>query len=140
MSHEQCNDIGASGEAAVASELTAAGFCVYVPVFRSPTTDLVAERNGHLIRVQVKTLAGDEPVLRFMCRTPATDTYIGAAEWMALHSTHYGVTAFLKPEEAGVRPTIRYVMTDHPEKCNTISEIRYASDYTIDRVIKETET
>lgn len=139
MRKELCNDIGASGEAAVASELTAAGFCVYVPVFHNPPTDLVAERNGHLIRVQVKTLAGDSPALRYMCRTNSTDTYIGAAEWLALHSTHYGVTAFLKPEEAGVRPTIRYAPTGHPEKCKTISTVRYAEDYSIDRVIKETD-
>lgn len=137
---DSTNVVGAAGEAAVASELTKAGFCVYLPVFRNPDTDLIAERNGHLIRIQVKTLAADGPYLRFVCRTNQTSTYVGAVEWLALHSTHYGVTAFLKPEEAGVRPTIRYVQTEHPEKCNTALEIRYAADYSIDRVIKETET
>lgn len=133
------NYVGAAGEAAVASELTAAGFCVYLPVFRNPDTDMVAERNGHLIRIQVKTLAADGPYLRFVCRTNQTSTYVGAVEWLALHSIHHGVTAFLKPEEAGVRPTIRYVPSEHPEKCNHGVESRLASDYTIDRVIKETE-
>ena len=139
MSHEYCNYVGAAGEAAVASELTRAGFHVYVPAFCHPDTDLIAERNGHLLRVQVKTRDGDEPILRYKCRTTDRSSYIGAVEWLALHSLHYGVTAFLKPEEVGARPTIRYVETEFPEKCNHITEIRYASDYPIDRVIKETE-
>ena len=137
---EDTNHVGAAGEAAVASELTQAGFCVYLPVFRSPDTDMIAERNGHLIRIQVKTLASDGPFLRFVCQTNQTASYVGAVEWLALHSTYHGVTAFLKPEEAGVRPTIRYAPPEHPEKCSHSAEIRCAADYTIDRVIKETDT
>lgn len=132
MSHEDVNFIGAAGEAAVAAELAAAGFHVFTPAFGSPKIDMIAERDGRLIRLQVKTLAGDAKALRF-CTWGANygSGYSGEVDWLALHSLHYGVTAFLKPDEAGAYPTIRYDTED--------TTARQARDYSIERLTKEAE-
>lgn len=90
-----------------------------------------------MLRFQVKTLASDAPCLRFPAQTNTTDSYIGAVEWMAFHSLHHGITAFLKPEEVGVRPTLRYD-DDDEELFRGIRGVRYARDYPLERVIKET--
>ena len=49
---------GDLGEAAAIHWLTEIGAGVCVPLFHSPDFDLVAELNGHLLRVQVKTGTG----------------------------------------------------------------------------------
>jgi hypothetical protein len=46
---------GDIGEAAAIAWLTRAGFGVWVPLGHSPDTDLIAERDDRLLRVQVKT-------------------------------------------------------------------------------------
>lgn len=97
---------------------------------------MIAEKGGKLIRVQVKTMNGDTPALRFFAQNSAARAYVGTADWLAFHSLHHGVTAFLKPEEAGVYPTLRYDGADEARMSNQ----RYAIDYPIDRVIKEIET
>jgi hypothetical protein len=125
------NLVGQSGEAAVAAELAAAGFHVFVPIFCNPENDLIAEMDGKLIRVQVKTLAADTPYLRFLVQTAARSGYCGVTDWIAFHSLHYGVTAFLKPEEVGVRPTLWF------DGDQEIKNARHASDYPLGRVIKE---
>ncbi|MBQ1792836.1 MAG: hypothetical protein II008_21890 [Oscillospiraceae bacterium] len=135
IGREYVNGIGSAGEAAVAAELVAAGFHVYTPVFCCPETDLIAELHGKLIRVQVKTNAGNEARLRFSAWNTSSTTYTGTADWLAFHSLHYGITAFLKPEEAGCYPTFRYRSPENHQKRN--STIRYAKDYLLERVIKE---
>ena len=132
------NGIGSAGEAAVAAELVAAGFHVYAPVFCCPETDLIAELNGKLIRVQVKTNANNAPWLRFSAWNTSQSSYNGVADWLAFHSLHYGITAFLKPNEAGCYPTLRYLPPENHQKRNPT--IRYAKDYPLDRVIKEIRT
>ena len=127
------NIVGQTGEAAVAAELAAAGFYVFAPIFCKPEIDLIAGMDGKLIRVQVKTLAGDAPFLRFMAQTKSQSSYCGVADWIAFHSLHYGVTAFLKPEEIGVRPTLRF----DEDEAHEIKGARYAKDYPLGRVIKE---
>jgi len=127
------NLVGQAGEAAVAAELAAAGFNVFAPIFCHPETDLVAELNGHLIRLQVKTQAGDAPFLRYWVQTQSSESYEGMVDWLALHSLHYGVTAFLKPEEVGARPSLRY--GEIRRDCAKTK--RYAKDYPLERVIKE---
>ena len=135
---DECNVIGQTGEAAVAAELAAVGFHVYAPIFCKPEADLIAEMGSRLVRFQVKTLAGDTPALRFPSQTASMESYVGVVDWLAFHSPHHGVTAFLKPEEAGARPTLRYDTPD--ERCKPNSRIRYACDYPIERVIKEITT
>ena len=130
-----CNVVGPAGEAAVAAELSAAGFHVFVPVFAQPGVDLIAELDGKLIRVQVKSSAGDAPNLRFSAWSTRIPTYQGEADWLAFHASHYGITAFLKPEEVGAYPSFRY---DSPEDARHLTgRMRYAKDYPLDRVIKE---
>lgn len=129
------NGIGSAGEAAVAAELVAAGFHVYAPVFCCPEADLIAELHGKLIRVQVKTNANNAPWLRFSAWNTSQSSYNGVADWLAFHSLHYGTTAFLKPNEAGCYPTLRYLPPENHQKRNPT--IRYAKDYPLDRVIKE---
>jgi PD-(D/E)XK nuclease superfamily protein len=46
---------GDLGEAAAIEWLTGSGANVFVPLFHSPDIDLIAEENGRLVRVQVKT-------------------------------------------------------------------------------------
>ena len=93
---------------------------------------MIAELNGKLIRIQVKTQAGDSIRLRFPAFTTGTSGYDGMVDWFALHSLHYGVTAFLKPEEAGVYPSLWF---DGPKRPN--KTIRLAKDFPLERVIKE---
>lgn len=114
----------------MAAKLTAEGFTVYVPAFGCPETDLIAEWNGRLIRVQVKTLTGEEDSLTYDLRTSSKRLYIGVVDWLALHSLCHGVTAFLKPEAAGNTIQLRYDNTSEPDK-------HYARDYSMERVIKE---
>jgi len=132
MSHEAYNQIGEQGEAAVAAQLVRAGFHVYAPVFCKPENDMIAEYGGKLIRVQVKTLSGHSSPLRFASFTGSRSNYIGVADWLAFHSLYFGVTAFLKPEEAGRRPTLHYY-----EPKVRGNSIRFAADYPLERVIKE---
>ena len=129
------NRVGPAGEAVVAAELVAAGFHVYAPVFCCPEVDLIAELDGKLIRIQVKTNANDAPYLRFSAWNTSSATYTGSTDWLAFHSLHYGITAFLKPEEAGCYPTLRYKYSEnHPRRTQTM---RFAEDYPLERVIKE---
>lgn len=132
---DDCNVVGQTGEAAVAAQLAAAGFHVYAPIFCKPESDLIAELGGKLVRFQVKTLAGNAPALRFPTWTASTGSYVGLVDWFAFHSLHHGITAFLKPEEAGTRPTLHYDDIDDPFHEN--KSTRYASDYALGRVIKE---
>ena len=46
---------GDIGEMSAADWPTRNGFCVWLPAGRSPDIDLIAQRNGRLLRVQVKT-------------------------------------------------------------------------------------
>jgi PD-(D/E)XK endonuclease len=46
---------GDIGEAAAIAWLTRTGFGVWIPLGHSPDADLIAERDGRLLRVQVKT-------------------------------------------------------------------------------------
>lgn len=123
----------------MAAQFAAAGFHVYAPLFCSPETDLIVDIHGKLIRIQVKTNSNETPFLRFCTwTTGSVGGYIGAVDWMAFYSPHYGVTAFLRPEEAGCYPTLRYDTEDERLRAN--SRIRYARDYPMERVIKETLT
>lgn len=128
-----CNLVGQTGEAAVAAQLAAAGFHVYVPIFCPPESDMIAEKGGRLLRIQVKTSAGDTAALRFMAQTAGVHSYADTADWLAFYSTYYGVTAFLKPSEVGARPTLRY-----DDELGRQPGARYASDYSLERIIKET--
>ena len=130
MSREESTAIGAAGEAAVTAELAAAGFHVYVPAFGSPEADLLAVKAGKVISVQVKTLTGDTDSLSFDLRTSTKKTYTGTVDWMALHSLHHRITAFLKPEEVGSRLALRYDGQSAPNRHS-------AADYSLERVIKE---
>ena len=108
MSHADVNRVGPAGEAAVAAELTEAGFHVFLPAFGAPEIDMIVELNNKLLRLQVKTQAGKSPSLRYATYGPDSVGYEGKVDWLALHSLHYGITAFLKPEEVGKYPTLRY--------------------------------
>lgn len=111
---------------------------MYVPIFCRPETDLVVDISGRLIRLQVKTNSGADAYLRFSSWNRTTDTYIDRVDWLAFYAPHHGVTAFLKPEEAGKYPTLRY---DTPEdRKHPTSMMRFARDYPINRVIKEATT
>ena len=98
---------------------------------------LVGQTGGKLIRVQVKTHDCDGDCLRFASWSIGTDSYVGAVDWLAFHSLRHGVTAFLKPEEAGVYPTLRY---NDIGGARAQKNMRYARDYPLDRVIKELTT
>jgi len=102
---------------------------VYVPAFGSPEADLIAVFGGKIISIQVKTLTADADSLTFDLRNSMKQKYIGTVDWLALHSMHHGVTAFLKPEEAGSRVVLRYDLG------TTVRH--YAGDYPLERVIKE---
>jgi Holliday junction resolvase-like predicted endonuclease len=46
---------GDIGEASAIEWLTAEGALVFVPLFRSPNYDLIAEMEGRIVRIEVKT-------------------------------------------------------------------------------------
>ena len=137
MGREAFNDTGSSGEAAVASELLRSGFHVFTPAFCCPEIDMIVERNGKLLRIQVKSSSVVSDKIRFRTWRENGELYGNRIDWFAFHSTHYGVTAWMKPEEASIYPTLRY---DSPDREAYVSNtMRYAADFSIDRVIKETE-
>ena len=139
MSREDVNRIGSAGEAAVAAALIEAGCHVFVPAFGSPDVDMIVDVHGSLLRLQVKTLAVPGPALRFPAWGPDRRSgYSGKADWLAFHSLYYGVTAFLKPEEIGQYPTLRYDTEEDRVMGNP--SIRYARDYPMERMIKEAST
>ena len=88
-----------------------------------------------MIRLQVKTSTGTAPALRFPTWSVGMKNYAGRVDWFAFHSLHHGITAFLKPEEAGTYPTLRYDGDNDPAQ--KITSARYAEDYPLERVIKE---
>jgi Holliday junction resolvase-like predicted endonuclease len=53
---------GDIGEASAIEWLTMQGALVFVPLFRSPNYDLIAEMNGRLVRIEVKTTQALTPV------------------------------------------------------------------------------
>ena len=103
---------------------------MYVPAFGSPEADLLAVKAGKVISIQVKTLTGDTDSLSYDLRTSRKEKYVGSVDWLALHSMHHHITAFLKPEEAGSRMALRYDDQAGPGR-------HYAKDYPLERVIKE---
>ena len=105
---------------------------MYVPAFGSPEADLLAAKAGKIISIQVKTLTGTSDSLTFDLRNSMKQKYVGSVDWLALHSMHHGITAFLKPEEAGSRVVLRYDLG------TTVRH--YAGDYPLERVIKELST
>jgi Holliday junction resolvase-like predicted endonuclease len=56
---------GDIGEASAIQWLTTQGALVFVPLFRSPNYDLIAEIDGRLIRIEVKTSNSRTPVGNF---------------------------------------------------------------------------
>jgi len=135
MGKEFVNYVGASGEAAVAGMFLKRGYNVFVPVFGTPGVDMIVDIKGRLLRIQVKTSKGSTSAIRYRAWSTGGETYDGVADWLALYSLHYGVAAFLKPEEAAVYPTIRY---DRPkDSAHPTERMQYARDFSIDRVIKE---
>ena len=129
---ENCNVVGQTGEAVVAAQLAAAGFHVYAPIFCSPPSDLIGELDGRLVRFQVKTSTEAAPAIRFLACNSGSESYVGVVDYLAFYSAHHGVAAFFKPEEVGARPTVHY-----DEDGQQRDGVRYASDYSLDRVIKE---
>lgn len=133
IGYKEATAIGAAGEAAVAAELAAAGFHVYVPAFGSPEADLIAEMNGKLIRLQVKALTGADEVLNFYPTQSSKRGYDGSVDYIAFLSLHHGVTAYMKPEEVGAKISLRYdTAPKHPNVT-----MNFARDYPLERVIKE---
>ena len=53
---------GDIGEASAIEWLTTQGALVFVPLFRSPNYDLIAEMAGRLVRIEVKTTQAVTPV------------------------------------------------------------------------------
>lgn len=138
MSKQNSLIVGAAGESAVAAMFFKLGCQVYTPAFGSPDSDLIADVGGKLLRIQVKTMEGDAPAIRFCSQNGNKSYYTGKVDWLAFYSAHYGVAAFLRPEEAHCDPTMWFC--DPPENTRIVRGMRYARDYPIERVIREAET
>ena len=72
---------GDLGEAAAIEWLTRAGANVFVPLFHSPDVDLIADFDGRLVRVQVKTSSRRTPAGRYSVQIC---TYGGNQSWTGL--------------------------------------------------------
>lgn len=134
MSRQNSAIVGAAGESAVSALFFEHGYQVYAPVFGAPEVDLIADIGGKAVRIQVKTMETATPGIRFSSRNAKKRGYTGKVDWIAFHSTHYGVTAFLKPEEANVDPILWF---DNTKPRHRGIKRRYAKDYPIERVIRE---
>lgn len=137
MSKQNSLIVGAAGESAVAAMFFKLGCQVYTPAFGSPDSDLIADVGGKLLRIQVKTMESNSQRIRFCSRNGRKHDYVGKVDWIAFHSLHHGVTAFLKPEETRSDPVLWF---DDTEPRNKGVERHYAKNYPIERVIREAET
>ncbi len=63
------SSIGQIGETAVMQKLIRAGWHVLIPYGNSASYDLAAEKDGRIVRIQVRTTQSDGRVIRVNCRT-----------------------------------------------------------------------
>lgn len=66
-------DIGDIAETKVLSELIERGYAVSIPYGDNQRYDLIADDNGQMYRVQVKSGAMEDGCVRFECKTAYTD-------------------------------------------------------------------
>jgi hypothetical protein len=136
--------VGDKAMLAVMAALYDAGYDLYTPFGENTRVDLIAERGGELLRVQVKSGRLREGTVRFACCStyghhPAPALvrrpYHGEVDAFAVYCRETAVV-YLIPIRDVDNTTKAWLRVD-PPKNNQHDRVRWAADYEIGRVAIE---
>ncbi len=134
MEHQRTTpgERGASSEAAVACALVRSGARVYLPAFGSSgRIDLLYERGGPVVRVQVKTACRIGDALRFWTTSNTGNspmTYAGQIDEFGVYSPDTGLVYILPA--AGL-PSRGCFLRLGPTRNGQRSGVRWAAEYVL---------
>lgn len=126
------SEVGAVAEREVAYALSRAGYDVYVPFFRPHSrVDLVAHRDGRVLRVQVKAARVQRGIVRFhTCSNTRNEprAYQGEIDVFGVYAPQVDRCYLVPIDEA---PDRGCHMRLAPPRNNQVKGIRWAADYEI---------
>ena len=131
-------DIGIIAESAVLHELVSLGFTVSLPYGDNAPYDLVVDTPSGLRKVQVKVAHLSDGVITATTtfRTGASrrgyGTYAGLVDYIAVYCYENHKCYAIRADECGSSLTLRTIAPAN----NQSAKVRYASDYTLERIIK----
>lgn len=134
---------GELSEAKALYEFQKYGIPVSLPWGDNQRYDMIAEFNGKLNRIQVKTSNEEEGgAIKCYCRSSKNhttnktcDKYIGEVDYFVFYNQKYDIIALVPIEEIGEKSIINLRMT--PPKNGQIKGIRFFKDYTFDKYFGE---
>jgi hypothetical protein len=133
--------VGDKTTLAVMAALYQAGYALYTPFGENTRADLIIERKGELLRVQIKSGRLRQGTVQFACcstyghhPSPALvrRSYHGEIDVFGVHCRETGAV-YLIPIEDLDNSTSVWLRVD-PPKNNQQDRIRWAADYEIGRV------
>ena len=115
-----------------------AGYEVSIPFGNHARYDFLADINGNIIRVQVKTCVSTDDFLEFQCRNShyknghhIHSTY--SDQEIDYFATYYKEKCYLVPiSECSTQKRLRFV----PPKNGQIKGVSFAKDYEMEEVLK----
>lgn len=129
-------------ELQVITKFNELGYHVSIPYGENSRYDLIADIDGKLIRVQVKTSRfkdNEQNSIIFACRSTTKNTKISThkrytSEEIDYFATYWNNKCYLVPiEECSVEKTLRF----EPPKNGQIKGITFAQDYEIEKQIEK---
>ena len=131
--------LGVRGELSVTLELMKNGFDVYQSVCDTTKVDLIAAKDGHLFKIQVKSRnkSNGLSVYHFQTRKKGSNKNHykpGDADVWALYCIEDDKVAFLTEEHALCQGVWAFRMDGDVPKNNQRQSVHYISDFTIDKL------
>lgn len=123
------SSIGQIGEIAIMQRLIRAGWRVFIPYGNSAPYDLVAEKGGRFVRVQVRTTRAEDGFVSVNCRTKNNrlhaqpDTF----DFLTLYELDSD-TAFVIPENEIIQRTVFHIRLS-PARSGQVRGTHPAEDY-----------
>ena len=121
--------VGQIGETAVMQRLVRAGWQVLIPYGNSAPYDLVAEKDGRLVRLQVRTTEAEDGYISANCRTKNNGEQIksGAVDFLVVYDLSSD-TAYVIPEEEFIGKNVFHIRL-LPARSGQVRGIHPAEEY-----------
>ena len=140
MTCKNAKSIGNISEAKTLFEFQKYGIQVYLPWGDNERCDMIAEFNGKLNKIQVKTANEiHNGAVRCYCRSSTNHTtnkhycrYIGQIDYFVFYNQTYDLIAIVPIEEVGNKFVINLRIT--PTKNNQSQRTRDFSDFSFDKL------
>ena len=123
------SSVGQIGEAAVMQRLLRAGWRVLVPYGNAAPYDLAAEKDGRILRIQVRTTSARHNFISVNCRTKNNRVRMRADDfdYLAVYELGSDAVFIISADEAAQRAVLHIRLV--PALSGQLRGIRPAEDY-----------